>query len=196
MAVERDALVQHGARIALRVTSLFQRGGSDHDEASVHDSEIFIPLILRAAQDASYPITVSGNDYPTRDGTCVRDYVHVSDLARAHVLALDALARGDISAQIFNLGCGNGYTVKEVIDVAQTITRRYVPVNVGATHGDPALLVASSNRIAKTLGWCPQESSLEAIVGSGWKWETTFSQQPDANHTPVGANGKASALPR
>jgi UDP-glucose 4-epimerase len=111
-------------------------------------------------------------------------------------MALEALARRDISSQIFNLGCGDGYTVKEVIEVAKTITGRDIPVNLGPRRpGDPAVLVASSDRIARTLGWRPKESSLEAIVGSAWKWETAFSKQPDAN-TPVGDNGKASALAR
>ena len=115
----------------------------------------------------------------------VRDYVHVSDLARAHVLALEALARGDISAQIFNLGCGDGYTVKEVIDAAKTITGRDIPVNLGPRRpGDPAVLVASSDRTARTLGWRPQESSLEAIVGSAWKWRPRF---PDSLHSNLTA---------
>jgi len=199
LAVER-AMHWYNTAHGLGYVSLryFNAAGATTRRGERHDPEThLIPLILRAAQDAGYPITVFGNDYPTRDGTCIRDYVHVSDLARAHVMALEALARRDISSQIFNLGCGDGYTVKEVIEVAKTITGRDIPVNLGPRRpGDPAVLVASSDRTARTLGWRPQESSLEAIVGSAWKWETTFSQQHDANHTPVGANGKASALAR
>jgi UDP-glucose 4-epimerase len=178
LAVERAMHWYHRAH-GLRHVSLryFNAAGATALRGERHDPEThLIPLVLRAAQDARYPITVFGNDYPTRDGTCVRDYVHVSDLARAHVLALDALARRDIHADAFNLGCGDGYTVKEVIDAATTITGRPIPVNAGPRRaGDPAVLVASSDRIAKALDWRPQQSSLEAIVGSAWKWERTFS---------------------
>lgn len=176
LAVERAMHWYHHAH-GLRYVSLryFNAAGATARRGERHDPEThLIPLVLRAAQDPRYPITVFGNDYPTRDGTCVRDYVHVSDLARAHVLALEALARTDIRADIFNLGCGDGYTVKEVIDAAKTITGRDIPVNGGPRRaGDPAVLVASSDRIAKALGWRAQQSSLEAIVGSAWKWETT-----------------------
>jgi UDP-glucose 4-epimerase len=184
LAVER-AMHWYQRAHGLRYVSLryFNAAGATQLRGERHDPEThLIPLVLRAAQDAHFPITVFGNDYPTRDGTCVRDYVHVSDLARAHVLALDALARKDIQGDTFNLGCGDGYTVKEVIDAATAITGREIPVNAGARRpGDPAVLVASSDRIAKTLGWRPQQSSLEAIVGSAWKWETTFSSKDDAN---------------
>jgi UDP-glucose 4-epimerase len=184
LAVER-AMHWYQRAHGLRYVSLryFNAAGATQLRGERHDPEThLIPLVLRAAQDAHFPITVFGNDYPTRDGTCVRDYVHVSDLARAHVLALDALARKDIQGDTFNLGCGDGYTVKEVIDAATAITGRDIPVTAGPRRpGDPAVLVASSDRIGKTLGWRPQQSSLEAIVGSAWKWETTFSQQDDAN---------------
>lgn len=183
LAVERAMHWYHAAH-GIRYVSLryFNAAGATAERGERHDPEThLIPLVLRAAQDERYPITVFGNDYPTRDGTCVRDYVHVSDLARAHVLALEALSRKDISAQIFNLGCGDGYTVKEVIDAAKKITGREIPVKMGARRpGDPAVLVASSERITQALGWRPQQSSLEAIVGSAWEWETTFSQRGDA----------------
>ena len=191
LAVER-AMHWYQHAHGLRYVSLryFNAAGATALRGERHDPEThLIPLVLRAAQDARHPITVFGSDYPTRDGTCVRDYVHVSDLARAHVLALDALARKDIQADTFNLGCGDGYTVKELIDAATVITGREIPVIEGARRpGDPAVLVASSERIAKTLGWRPQQSSLEAIVGSAWKWETTFSQQGDANHNTAHVN--------
>ena len=174
LAVERAMRwysVAHGIRyVSLRY---FNAAGATALRGERHDPEThLIPLVLRAAQDPRHPITVFGSDYPTRDGTCVRDYVHVSDLARAHVLALEALARKDISAQIFNLGCGDGYTVKEVIDAARAITQRDIPVTIGPRRpGDPAVLVATSDRITQALGWRPQESSLHAIVESAWKWE-------------------------
>ena len=191
LAVERAMSWYHRAH-GLRYVALryFNAAGATAERGERHDPEThLIPLVLRAAQDARYPITVFGNDYPTRDGTCVRDYVHVSDLARAHVLALDALARKDIVTDTFNLGCGDGYTVKEVIDAAKAITGRDIPVHVGPRRpGDPAVLVASSDRIAQTLGWRPQQSSLDAIVGSAWKWETTFSDHGDANHNTAYVN--------
>jgi UDP-glucose 4-epimerase len=191
LAVER-AMHWHNVAHGIRYASLryFNAAGATDRRGERHDPEThLIPLVLRAAQDPRHPITVFGDDYPTRDGTCVRDYVHVSDLARAHVLALEALARKAINRDIFNLGCGDGYTVKEVIDAAKAITGREIPVSVGPRRpGDPAVLVASSDRIAKTLGWRPQQSSLEAIVGSAWKWEATFSEQRDAkNNTAIRA---------
>ena len=189
LAVER-AMHWYSVAHGLRYVSLryFNAAGATARRGERHDPEThLIPLVLRAAQDPRSPITVFGSDYPTRDGTCVRDYVHVSDLARAHVLALEALARKDISAQIFNLGCGEGYTVREVIDAAQAITGRQIPVKTGPRRpGDPAVLVASSDRIARALGWRPQQSSLEEIVGSAWTWEMAFSETPDADHNTNG----------
>ncbi|HUP40975.1 MAG TPA: UDP-glucose 4-epimerase GalE [Vicinamibacterales bacterium] len=196
LAVERAMSWYHRAH-GLRYVALryFNAAGATAERGERHDPEThLIPLVLRAAKDPRSPITVFGNDYPTRDGTCVRDYVHVSDLARAHVLALEALSRQDILTDTFNLGCGDGYTVKEVVDAAKAITGREIPVNVGPRRaGDPAVLVASSARIAKTLGWRPQQSSLEAIVGSAWKWETTFSESGDANHNTEHVNRAGAA---
>ena len=196
LAVERAMHWYHAAH-DLRYVSLryFNAAGATAERGERHDPEThLIPLVLRAAQDERYPITIFGDDYPTRDGTCVRDYVHVSDLARAHVLALEALSRNDIGAEIFNLGCGDGYTVKEVIDAAKTITGRDIPLKMGTRRpGDPAVLVASSDRIAKALGWQPQQGTLDAIVGSAWEWERTFSQRGDAkqNTDRVSAAGAA-----
>jgi UDP-glucose 4-epimerase len=184
LAVER-AMRWYSTAHELRYVSLryFNAAGATERRGERHDPEThLIPLVLRAAQDPQHPITVFGSDYPTRDGTCVRDYVHVSDLAHAHVLALKALARKELRAEIFNLGCGDGYTVREVIDAARHVTGRDIPVNAGPRRpGDPAVLVASSDRITQALGWRPQHSALEAIVRSAWKWETTFTSQRDAN---------------
>jgi UDP-glucose 4-epimerase len=112
---------------------------------------------------------VYGNDYPTRDGTCVRDYIHVVDLARAHVLPLESMR--DESA-IFNLGCGgNGYSVLEVIRAAKQVSQREIPFQmVERRAGDPAVLIASSDRIKQRLGWNPQYQDLGLIIESAWKW--------------------------
>lgn len=114
-------------------------------------------------------VKILGTDYPTRDGTCVRDYIHVADLARAHILALDAL--DELKARIYNLGNGEGYTVREVIETARKITGVDIPaVEVGRRAGDPAILVASAKRAKEELGWEPQYPDLELIVRSAWKW--------------------------
>ena len=176
IAVERAMhweAVAHGLRfVALRY---FNAAGATERRGERHDPEShLIPLVLRAARDPKDPVTVFGSDYPTRDGTCVRDYVHVSDLATAHVAALEALMRDAIAEDAFNLGCGDGYTVKEVIDAARKVTGREVAVKMGPRRpGDPAVLVASSDRIKQKLGWMPQHQSLEQIVGSAWQWEQT-----------------------
>ena len=185
LAIERACRWYHSAH-GIRYVSLryFNAAGATARRGERHDPEThLIPLVLHAARDQSKPITVFGDDYPTRDGTCVRDYVHVSDLARAHVLALESLAREELRTAIFNLGCGDGYTVNEVINVARRVTGRDIPVHVGPRRpGDPAVLVASSDQISKTLGWQPRQSSLEEIVESAWKWETTISTRSDADH--------------
>jgi UDP-glucose 4-epimerase len=174
VAVER-ALHWHSVAHGLRHVALryFNAAGATKLRGERHDPEThLIPLVLRAARNPSESVTVFGDDYPTRDGTCVRDYVHVSDLAEAHVLALDALAGGTLREGIFNLGCGEGFTVKEVIEAARTITGRTINVKTGPRRaGDPAVLVASSDKIRKTLGWSPRQESLEEIIGSAWEWE-------------------------
>ena len=115
-------------------------------------------------------ISVFGDDYPTKDGTCVRDYIHVTDLAQAHILALDYLMAGGKS-DVFNLGNGVGFTVKEVIDVARKVTGDAIPAEMAPRRsGDPAQLIASSEKAIKVLGWKPQYDSLETIVASAWNW--------------------------
>ena len=190
LAVER-ALHWYNAAHAVRYVSLryFNAAGATDRRGERHDPEThLIPLVLRAAKDGRNPITVFGRDYPTRDGTCVRDYIHVSDLADAHIRALEALAEKSLRAEIFNLGCGDGYTVQEVIDAARKVTGRDIPLNDGPRRaGDPAVLVASSSRITKALGWRPQHSSLEQIIASAWKWEATFSDAADSNRNTAPA---------
>jgi UDP-glucose 4-epimerase len=143
-------------------------GASDHCGED-HDPEThLIPLVLHAALGRISHVTVFGEDYPTPDGTCIRDYVHVRDLARAHVLALGALARGSC---IYNLGCGGGYSVREVIETAGRITGKSIPVQFGDRRaGDPARLVASSARIGRELDWQPQRGELGEILESAWRW--------------------------
>jgi UDP-glucose 4-epimerase len=190
LTVER-ALHWYHTAYRLRYASLryFNAAGATERRGERHDPEThLIPLVLRAARDTRHAITVFGRDYPTRDGTCVRDYIHVADLADAHVRALEALEANAMQAEIFNLGCGDGYTVQDVIDVARKVTGRDIAVEDGPRRvGDPAVLVASAARIGKTLGWHPQHSSLETIIGSAWKWETTASPAIEAerNTNPV-----------
>jgi len=128
-----------------------------------------IPLVIKAAlSGASVP--VYGTDYQTPDGTCIRDYIHVTDLAHAHILALRRLDQGKISG-IYNLGNGNGYSVREVIETVEKVTGRKV-ASVDSTRrpGDPARLVASSEKIRKDLGWIPRYPNLETIVETAWEW--------------------------
>jgi len=158
----------HGIRYAsLRY---FNAAGATERCGEWHDPEThLIPLVLQAASGARPHVAVFGDDYPTRDGTCVRDYIHVVDLARAHVLALKIL---DERSAIFNLGCGgDGYTVRDVINVAAEVAGRDVPTKVVARRaGDPAVLIASSARIKSELGWSPRFQDLRTIVESAWQW--------------------------
>jgi UDP-glucose 4-epimerase len=132
-----------------------------------------IPLVLQAAAGRRPEVTVFGEDYPTEDGTCIRDYIHVEDLARAHVLALPALSERGV-CRAYNLGCGGrGYSVREVIDTAARVTGRDIPARVAERRaGDPAVLIASSARIQQDLGWQPRHQSLDRIIESAWTWMT------------------------
>ena len=115
-------------------------------------------------------ISIFGDDYPTKDGTCIRDYIHVSDLAQAHILALDHLLQGGKS-DVFNLGNGVGFTVKEVIDVARAVTGHPIPAETCPRRaGDPAQLIASSKKAVEQLGWKPKYNDLNTIIASAWKW--------------------------
>ena len=166
------ALRWYEGAYGLRYASLryFNAAGATAHCGEWHDPEThLIPILLQVATWRRAAVEIYGDDYPTRDGTCVRDYIHVVDLARAHIRALDIL--GERSA-IYNLGCGgDGYTVKEVIDAARAVTGREIPVRVGARRaGDPALLVASSDKIKRELGWSPQFQDLRLIIESAWAW--------------------------
>ena len=141
-----------------------EKCGEDHDPES-H----LIPITLQTAAGKRAHVEIYGDDYPTPDGTCIRDYIHVVDLARAHILALDALSE---RSAIYNLGCGgDGYSVREVIETVRRVTGREIPVRVGPRRpGDPAVLIASSDRIKSELGWKPEFQDLEKIVDSAWHW--------------------------
>lgn len=135
-----------------------------------------IPLVIHTLMGIRKGLSVFGTDYATPDGTCIRDYVHVVDLARAHVQALQGL-EGGCPSQVFNLGTGQGYSVKEVINQAQRIVGRSLPVSWEARRpGDPAVLVADCSKIKSALNWNPQFSDLETILSSAWRWH---SQNPD-----------------
>ncbi|MGJ7045578.1 UDP-glucose 4-epimerase GalE [Thermoanaerobacterium thermosulfurigenes] len=139
--------------------------GEDHNPET-H----LIPLILQVPLGKRDFIEIYGDDYDTKDGTCVRDYIHVTDLADAHILALDKLRR-DSSSAIYNLGNGEGFTVKEVVETARKVTGHPIPAKIAARRpGDPAKLVASSDKIINELGWNPKHNSLEEIIESAWKW--------------------------
>ncbi len=129
-----------------------------------------IPLILQVPNGQRDFISIFGDDYDTKDGTCIRDYIHVTDLAQAHILAMDYLMSGGES-NIFNLGNGVGFTVKEVIDTARKVTGHPIPAKITPRRaGDPAQLIASSEKAKTVLGWHPEHADLEEIIATAWKW--------------------------
>ena len=132
-----------------------------------------IPLVLDAVAGRRSALTIYGTDYPTKDGTCVRDYVHVSDLIDAHILGLEALFEGS-SSGLYNLGSGSGFSVREVIDASRAVTRRPVPVVEGdRREGDAVSLVAGSTRASEQLGWSPKRSTMNQMITDAWKWHQT-----------------------
>jgi UDP-glucose 4-epimerase len=158
----------HGFRYAsLRY---FNVAGAVEGRGEAHEPEShLIPLVLDVALGRRQNIKIFGTDYPTKDGTCVRDYIHVHDLARAHLLALEALATRD--RLIYNIGNGVGFTVREVVESARRITGHAIPVDEQPRRaGDPAVLIASSEKIGRELGWKPNFDKLDDIVSSAWKW--------------------------
>ena len=181
-----DILKEYETAYGLRSVSLryFNASGADplgligEDHKPEHH---LIPIVLQVALGQREQVSIFGTDWPTRDGSCVRDYVHVTDLAQAHLLALDALRNGK-GTSVYNLGNGSGYTVKEVIDVAREVTGRPIKaVNADRRPGDPAVLVASSEKIMSELGWNPKYPDLKTIIETAWNWHS--------NH-PNGYDGK------
>ena len=164
--------VAHGlSYVSLRY---FNAAGATQAHGEHHSPEThLIPIVLRTALGRSEAVEVFGTDYPTEDGTCVRDYVHVLDLAEAHVLGLNALAR-DMTG-VFNLGNGNGYSVKQVLAAAGEVTGTEIPWRgIGRRQGDPARLVASSEKAMRELGWKPAHASLHEMLTSAWDWMKAF----------------------
>ena len=161
----------------LRFASLryFNAAGASEMRGEHHIPEThLIPLVLQVAAGQRDHITIFGDDYDTPDGTCIRDYIQVLDLAEAHVLALQALEQGN---RVYNLGNGEGFSVRQVIESARVVTGAAIPERVGQRRaGDPARLVASSDRIRKELGWKPRFSGLEQIIDSAWRW---YQRHPD-----------------
>ena len=161
----------HGLRyVALRY---FNACGAHPSGAigEAHNPEThLVPIILQVPNGQREAVSVFGDDYPTRDGTCVRDYIHVTDLAQAHILALDYLLQGGEN-NVFNLGNGVGFTVNEVIECARKVTGHAIPAVVSPRRaGDPAQLVASSEKAKTVLGWKPQYDNLETIISTAWAW--------------------------
>ena len=161
----------HGLRyVALRY---FNAAGA-HPSGKIgeaHDPEThLIPIILQVPNGQREAISIFGDDYPTPDGTCIRDYIHVTDLAQAHILALDYLLNGGEN-NVFNLGNGVGFSVKEVVDVARSVTGHPIPQVISPRRaGDPAQLIASSQKAIDVLGWKPKYNDLHTIVASAWAW--------------------------
>ena len=157
----------HGLRYA--TLRYFNAAGASAERGEDHDPELhLIPIVLQVALGQRADVTIFGDDYPTPDGTCVRDYIHIVDLAQAHVLALRALDGG---SRVYNLGNGQGFSVREVIETARRITGHPIPAKTGPRRpGDPAVLVAGSDKIRRELGWQPAYPKLEQIIETAWEW--------------------------
>jgi UDP-glucose 4-epimerase len=161
-----DFCTAHGlGAVSLRY---FNVAGASHGLGEDHDPEThLIPNVLRAAVGRNPHVQIFGTDYPTRDGTAIRDYIHIEDLAQAHILALDAARAGE--HRIYNLGNGNGFSVREVIAAAEQVTSKEIPTREAPRRpGDPAELVSASARIRDELGWTPRKSGIEDMVGDAW----------------------------
>jgi len=175
-AIER-LLPWYEAAFGLKFVSLryFNAAGATGSLGEDHRPEThLIPRLLRAALGQGEAITLYGTDYPTPDGTCIRDYIHVADLARAHALALERCREG---SAVYNLGIGRGYSNREVIEAARRVTGRPIPVREGPRRpGDPAVLVAGAEKAKRELGWQPCFTDLEAIIDSAWDWHRRHPQ--------------------
>ncbi|HLE89078.1 MAG TPA: UDP-glucose 4-epimerase GalE [Candidatus Limnocylindria bacterium] len=151
------------------VAGATERNGEDH-EPETH----LMPLVLRVAAGEATHVQIFGQDYPTPDGTCIRDFIHVRDLAAAHLLALEATGEGDSSFEVYNLGSAAGFSVREVVEAARKVTGRGIAARVVKRRsGDPPVLVASSRRARRELGWQPQHSKLEQMLADAWAWRLT-----------------------
>jgi len=157
----------HGLRFA--ALRYFNAAGATAERGEDHSPEThLIPLVLEVALGQREQITIFGDDYPTDDGTCMRDYIHVADLAQAHILALNALEEG---SRVYNLGNGHGFSVQQVVETAREVTGHPIPVVMGKRRaGDPAVLVADSQKIRSELGWNPRYPQLKDIMRTAWNW--------------------------
>jgi UDP-glucose 4-epimerase len=168
-----NILADYGRYSGVKHVSLryFNAAGASHERGEAHRIETHvIPKILEAAAGAIPRFEIRGSDYPTPDGTCVRDYVHILDIANAHVKALAAIDR--LSGEAFNVGNSRGYSIREVVETARRITNRPIPaVETPRRTGDPAVLVADGRKIRRALGWTPEFSTLESIIQSAWDWK-------------------------
>lgn len=180
----------HGLKVA--ALRYFNAAGAVPGRGERHDPEThLIPLVLQVAQGRRDHITVFGTDYPTPDGTCIRDYIHVADLADAHVRALGALDTEP--TMVCNLGNGQGFSVREVIAAAAQVTGRDIPViHAERRAGDPAALIASSDRARRLLGWEPHRTSLRDIIASAWQWRQAAASERPSSHisSSSGGNGR------
>ena len=162
----------YGKAYGLKHVSLryFNAAGATELLGEDHRPEThLIPNVLKAALDKDNPVSIFGTDYPTKDGSCIRDYVHITDIAQAHILALERIEQ--LSARAYNLGNGEGYSVLEVLEAAKKVAGTDIPIEISPRRpGDPAVLVASSERARSELGWKPQFTELGSIVDSAWKW--------------------------
>ncbi|SDT76322.1 UDP-glucose 4-epimerase GalE [Actinoplanes derwentensis] len=169
LALTSEAFAHGLAAVSLRyfnVAGAYIAG--DHEIGERHDPEThLIPITLQVAAGKREKLQLFGDDYPTVDGTCVRDYIHVEDLARAHLLALGATVAGE--HRVYNLGNGNGFSNKQVVEAAREVTGAEIPVEIAARRdGDPATLVASSDRAREDLGWVPAKNTLQDMIGDAW----------------------------
>ncbi|WP_028987666.1 UDP-glucose 4-epimerase GalE [Thermicanus aegyptius] len=177
LAMERMFRWCDGAYGVKSISLRYFNAAGAHPEAKIGEDHVpethLIPLILQVPLGKRESIHIFGNDYPTPDGTPIRDYIHVMDLAVAHYLALEKLRKEEKSG-VYNLGNGRGFSVKEVIETARRVTGHPIPAEEkGRRAGDPAILIASSDRAKEELGWRPQHESLEEIVASAWEWHRT-----------------------
>jgi UDP-glucose 4-epimerase len=170
------------------VAGATERNGEDH-EPETH----LMPLILRVAAGEATHVQIFGQDFSTPDGTCIRDFVHVRDLGAAHLLALEATGEGDPSLEVYNLGSAAGFSVREVVEAARKVTGRAIPARVVKRRtGDPPVLVASSRRARRELGWQPQHSKLEQMLADAWAWRLTH---PNGYAKAPGTDGAATDRP-
>jgi UDP-glucose 4-epimerase len=169
------------------VAGATERNGEDHDPET-H----LMPIVLRVAAGEATHVQIHGQDYPTPDGTCIRDFIHVRDLATAHLLALEATGEGAPSLEVYNLGSAAGFSVREVVEAARRVTGRSIPARaVKRRLGDPPVLVASSRRARRELGWQPRHSGLDQMLADAWAWREAhpngYADRGDNGREPMAA---------